>query len=75
MNELMELKRKVEQRRSAVPPSQATSAKTGIQTLIPVLNITMINGGVKHNIVPDRCSIEGDRRFIPEETLEDVCQG
>jgi succinyl-diaminopimelate desuccinylase len=73
MNELMELKAKVEKRRSKVPASMAISEKTGIKTLIPVLNITLINAGVKQNIVPDRCTLKGDRRFIPEERYADVC--
>ncbi len=74
MNELMELKAKVEKRRSKVPTSMAISRKTGINTLLPVLNITVINAGVKQNIVPDRCTLKGDRRYIPEEIFEDVCK-
>ncbi len=74
MNEMLELKAKVEKRRSQVPASMAISRKTGINVLLPVLNITIINGGVKQNIVPDRCTLKGDRRFIPEEKFEDVCR-
>jgi succinyl-diaminopimelate desuccinylase len=74
MNELMELKTVVEKRRSKVPASMAVSQKTGLDVLIPVLNVTVINGGIKQNIVPDKCTIKGDRRFIPEERFEDVCK-
>ncbi|MFA4935044.1 MAG: ArgE/DapE family deacylase [Candidatus Methanoperedens sp.] len=74
MNALMILKAKVEKRRSKVPASMAISRKTGIETLMPVLNITIINAGVKQNIVPDRCMMKGDRRYIPEEKFEDVCK-
>ncbi len=74
MNGLMGLKAEVEKRRSKVPVSIAISQKTGIKTLLPVLNITVINGGVKQNIVPDRCTLKGDRRFIPEEKYNDVCK-
>ena len=74
MNGLMELKAKVEKRRSKVPASTAISQNAGIDTLMPVLNITMINGGVKQNIVPDRCTLKGDRRYIPEEKFSDVCK-
>lgn len=74
MNELMELKAKVEKRRSKVPSSIAISKIAGIDTLMPVLNITVINGGVKQNIVPDRCTLKGDRRYIPEEEFSDVCK-
>jgi len=72
MNELMALKENVEKRRSKVPASLAISEKTGIKTLMPVLNITVMNAGVKQNIVPDRCTMKGDRRFIPEENYDDV---
>ena len=74
MNELMELKAKIERRRSKVPTSTVISQKTGINTLLPVLNITVINAGVKQNIVPDRCTMKGDRRYIPEEKFDDVCR-
>ena len=74
MNGLLELKAKVEKRRSKVPASMAISKNAGIDTLMPVLNITMINGGVKQNIVPDRCTLKGDRRYIPEEKFSDVCR-
>lgn len=73
MNGLLELKAKVERRRSKVPASMAISQNAGIDTLMPVLNITVINGGVKQNIVPDRCTLKGDRRYIPEEKFSDVC--
>ncbi len=74
MNGLMELKAEVEKRRSKVPASMAISRNAGIDTLMPVLNITVINAGVKQNIVPDRCTLKGDRRYIPEEKFSDVCK-
>ncbi|MDP3104990.1 MAG: M20/M25/M40 family metallo-hydrolase, partial [Candidatus Methanoperedens sp.] len=74
MSGLLELKAEVEKRRSKVPASMAISRNAGVETLIPVLNITVINGGVKQNIVPDRCTLKGDRRYIPEEKFEDVCR-
>jgi acetylornithine deacetylase/succinyl-diaminopimelate desuccinylase-like protein len=36
------------------------------------LNINMIKGGIKVNIVPDECIISVDRRLIPEENIEDA---
>jgi len=33
-----------------------------------------MNAGVKQNIVPDKSTMKGDRRFIPEEKFEDVCK-
>ncbi len=74
MNELMELKADIEKRRSKVPASMAITQKTGLKTLMPVLNITVINAGVKQNIVPDKCTMKGDRRYIPEERFEEVCR-
>jgi len=71
MEELMRLKEVVQSRRSMIPASSALEA-LGKKHLMPVLNITMINGGVKENIVPDRCVLRGDRRVIPEESMEDA---
>jgi acetylornithine deacetylase/succinyl-diaminopimelate desuccinylase-like protein len=69
----MSLKKEVQSRRSAVPSSSALEAM-GMKSLKPMLNITMINGGVKENIVPDRCTLRGDRRVIPEESMEEAMQ-
>jgi len=38
----------------------------------PTLSIGVIRGGTQVNIVPDRCSIELDRRLLPSETWQDV---
>jgi succinyl-diaminopimelate desuccinylase len=38
----------------------------------PTLNIGMIRGGTKINVVPDRCEIEVDRRMLPGEKKEEV---
>ncbi len=38
----------------------------------PTLNIGMIRGGTKINVVPDRCEIEVDRRILPSEEKEGV---
>ena len=35
-------------------------------------SINGIRGGVQHNIVPDACEIDIDRRLIPGETADDV---
>jgi len=34
------------------------------------INVGYINGGDDPNIVPDRCSVQIDRRWLPNETLE-----
>ena len=73
MERLMDLKRVVQSRRSRLPASSAVRS-LGIENLIPILNITMINGGIKENIVPDRCVLRGDRRVIPEERMEEAME-
>jgi succinyl-diaminopimelate desuccinylase len=65
---LQELKKRVESRFSGIP----THPATGIRRMQAKLNINMIHGGLKVNIVPDTCVIEVDRRLIPEENLRDA---
>ncbi len=68
MNALLELKKRVVQRRSAV----GAHPETGLTRMESRLNLNMIQGGIKVNIVPDECIISVDRRLIPEENLEDA---
>ena len=68
VNALMGLKAKVTAKKSTIP----VDPKTGINRMIPRLNINKINGGLKSNIVPDECLISIDRRLIPEENAEDA---
>jgi succinyl-diaminopimelate desuccinylase len=65
---LLDLKHKVEQRKSNV----LTHPNTKLSRMEGRLNINMIKGGIKTNIVPDECFISVDRRLIPEENLEDA---
>src|SRR4030042_1485328 len=65
---LLDLKYKVEQRKSNIP----VHPNTGLKFMEAKLNINMIKGGLKVNIVPDECTISVDRRLIPEENIEDV---
>jgi succinyl-diaminopimelate desuccinylase len=69
--ELMELKKKVEARRSALPLAPAPNAP---DNLSPMFNIDIMQAGVKSNIVPALASITVNRRFIPEESVEEVKQ-
>jgi succinyl-diaminopimelate desuccinylase len=73
MEALMDLKKSVQSRRSYLAASSALEA-VGLTNLMPMLNITMINGGIKENIVPDRCVLRGDRRVIPEESMEEAME-
>ncbi len=38
----------------------------------PSLSVTLVRGGTKENIIPDRCELTLDRRMIPGETTETV---
>ncbi len=68
MNALFGLKEKVEQRKSNI----AVHPDTGIERMESRLNITIIKGGFKVNIIPDVCRVSLDRRLIPEENLEEA---
>jgi succinyl-diaminopimelate desuccinylase len=70
LNELMTLKRTVEQRESRIPafpnPQNPSDAMT------PMFNLAIVNGGTKDNIVPAECRLTINRRYIDEEPLEEV---
>ncbi len=68
MQALLDLKRRVIQRKSEVGVHPAT----GLTRMEARLNINKIKGGLKANIVPDECTITIDRRLIPEENLADA---
>lgn len=68
LSALAELKKAVEKRRSKIE----ANPETGLTYLTSKLNINMIRGGIKENIVPDQCFITIDRRLIPEESLDEA---
>jgi succinyl-diaminopimelate desuccinylase len=68
MKALLELKHTVEQRKSDV----ATHPDTKLSCMEARLNINMIRGGIKVNVIPDECLISVDRRLIPEENIENA---
>lgn len=70
MRALLDLKAEVVKRKSKI----AVHPETGLRKMEARLNINMIEGGIKTNIVPDQCLISLDRRLIPEENLEDAKQ-
>jgi succinyl-diaminopimelate desuccinylase len=70
--ELKRLKRNVESRESKAACSPYMTEITGQQHTTPIFNVTMIQGGVKENVIPPSCTLRGDRRYIPEEKVEDV---
>jgi succinyl-diaminopimelate desuccinylase len=69
MEALILLKKDIQSRKSSLAASSALEV-LDMKNLMPILNITMISGGIKENIIPDKCTLRGDRRVIPEETLE-----
>ena len=40
----------------------------------PSISVTMITGGAKVNIIPNRCELTADRRMIPGETSQTVLE-
>lgn len=65
--ELLALKARVLERRSAFPATPSIAAATGSPTLMGNLSVTIAHGGFKHNVVPVEFVLEGDRRLLPEE--------
>jgi len=68
MEALLKLKTRVAARKSHI----AAHPESGLDKMTARLNINMVQGGLKVNIVPDQCTISIDRRLIPEENLEDA---
>ena len=68
LNAMLGLKTQILKRKSRVP----VHPDTGLKFMEPRLNINMIHGGLKVNIVPDECTISIDRRLIQEENLGDA---
>lgn len=64
-NSLLELKKEVLKRKSCTP----AAPDSGLEKMEPRLNINLIQGGLKVNIVPDECHLAIDRRLIPEEDI------
>ena len=67
INRLVELGKKIGERRSKIPIKPIDDVKY----MRPGLYVNVIEGGLKPNIIPYKCTIIVDRRMIPEENLED----
>lgn len=70
LDEFIKLKEKVEKRESRMPAFPIPGAPS--KQLVPSVNINIIRGGVKSNIVPSECTVVIDRRYIIEEKFEDI---
>jgi succinyl-diaminopimelate desuccinylase len=71
-NELYDLKLEVERRESDLPGMDHEKAPSTQMT--PMFNFSIINAGVKANIVPATATLLINRRYIPDERYEDVTQ-
>jgi len=69
MQAILALKKEVQSRHSSLAANSSLET-VGVKNLTAILNVNMIHGGIKENIVPDRCILRGDRRVIPEETMD-----
>jgi len=72
LSELMALKEKVEQRQSHVdafphPENPFTHGK-----MSPMFNLNIIQSGTKANIVPAKCTLTINRRYVPGENPDEV---
>jgi succinyl-diaminopimelate desuccinylase len=75
LGELYALKAEVEKRESSIPVIPLLRGLGAPSDRVtPMFNIDIIQGGTKSNIVPAECEIVINRRYIPEETYEQVIQ-
>ena len=72
LNELMELKKKVEQRESKDIPGFPRFGTGEQRNMTPMFNLDIIRAGEKSNILPGECDLTINRRIIPDEKYEDV---
>jgi succinyl-diaminopimelate desuccinylase len=72
--ELMKLKRIVETRESKDIAGTHRSNTEESTNMRPMFNLDIIRAGEKSNIVPDRCLLTINRRFLPEENYDSVKQ-
>lgn len=70
--ELMELKEIVEARESKDIPGFPRFGTGEKKNMSPMFNLDIIQGGEKSNIVPDLCTLTVNRRWIPDEKIEEV---
>jgi succinyl-diaminopimelate desuccinylase len=69
LNELLKLKREVEQRLTNIPREPHPNSPKFVS---PLFNLSIINAGIKGNIVPDKCCLVINRRYTHEESYEEV---
>jgi len=72
IDELMVLKKVVEDRESKDIPGFPRFGTGERRNMSPMFNLDVIRSGEKANIVPDSCKLTVNRRYIPDEKYEDV---
>lgn len=72
LNELMKLKKIVENRESEDIPGFPRFGSGEKRNMTPMFNLDIIQSGSKPNIVPDLCTLTINRRIIPDEDFEAV---
>jgi succinyl-diaminopimelate desuccinylase len=72
LDELIKLKKIVEERESEDIPGLPRPGMKKVGNMSPMFNLDIIKSGEKSNIVPDYCQLIINRRIIPEENYEDV---
>jgi len=70
LDELLLLKKETERRLSRIPTFPLPQCPYDKMT--PMFNLAIIGGGTKENIVPGRCELTINRRYIVEERYEDI---
>jgi succinyl-diaminopimelate desuccinylase len=74
LDELARMSQEVDARRGALTTSPEFAEATGRTHLSPSLNVTVAQGGVKENIIPARFVLKGDRRYLPEEDVDECIE-
>jgi succinyl-diaminopimelate desuccinylase len=72
LDELIELKKIVEERESKDILGLPRPGTKKVGKLTPMFNLVIIRSGEKSNIVPNYCRLIINRRFIPDERYEEV---
>lgn len=71
LNDLLKLKSRVERRETGIPREPYIGSPKFVS---PMFNLSMINAGIKSNIVPDKCSLVMNRRYTHEESYDEVIE-
>jgi succinyl-diaminopimelate desuccinylase len=70
LDELLLLKKDVEQRLSRIPTFPLPDCP--YEKMTPMFNLAIIGGGTKENIVPGACELTINRRYIVDERYEEI---